>query len=152
MMLKLPKCRTLLMSGLLLPLAGCYVPPGQPYPYGYSADDDNGAAPYTYYGGAQVPLIFHGGSWGFYDRDRQFHRTPPPAGRNAQTHRPEGGGGRTYHAPNASQPQFRSAAAPAARPAPSQAAPVHQSHPAPANGNAPHQRNPDRRRDERGRS
>jgi len=90
-------CRALFIFAMLLPLAGCYVPPGQPDPYGYvppyaayQADPDagyvdNGGAPYMYYEGSRMPLIVVDGAWGFYDRDRRFHRAPDSDERNRRT-------------------------------------------------------------------
>jgi len=113
-------CRALILAALLLPLAGCYAPPGaygygyaqpgyQPDPYAdqqdvYGGYDYNGGSPYMTYEGAQVPLIFFGGSWGFYDRDRHFHRAPEGVERHLQSRHPEGAGARPYGGPPAGSP------------------------------------------------
>lgn len=92
--------RVLTLAMLLLPLAGCYVPPGgdgygYAQPYGYQPDayagyDYNGGSPYMSYEGAEMPLISYGGNWGFYDRERRFHRAPDSVGRNLESRHPQG--------------------------------------------------------------
>ena len=84
----------LALVALLLPLTGCVVPPqpvgygygyAQPgyypgaYPqpdYGYPGFAYNDGSPTLYVDGAIMPLIFFGGGWGYYDRERHFHRAP----------------------------------------------------------------------------
>ena len=91
--------RISILAALLLPLAGCYVPPdgdgayGYAQPYGpgdYSGYQYNDGSPYMNYEGAEVPLIFYGGDWGFYDRDRRFHRAPDDVRRHLEERNPRG--------------------------------------------------------------
>ena len=91
----------LTLAALLLPLAGCVVPPpplGYGYGYrtawlsgprlsatglprrypdvgypGFAYYDDS---PTLYVDGAIMPLIFYGGGWGYWDRGHQWHRAP----------------------------------------------------------------------------
>ena len=104
--------RALTFAALLMPLAGCYVPPapdaygyGQPAYQGqvyadqqdvYPGYDDNGGSPTSYYEGAAVPLVFFGGSWGFYDGYRRFHRAPDSVGRHLESRHPQGAGFSPY--------------------------------------------------------
>ncbi len=102
--------QALWLAPLLVPLAGCYMPAGdygygaaqqpygyaQPYPQpydpyaaapGYSYND---GAPVIVEGGASVPLVFFGGEWGFYDRERRWHRAPEHAYRDLERRRESG--------------------------------------------------------------
>jgi hypothetical protein len=102
--------RALTLAALLLPLAGCYVPPGadgysdtgyQGVAYAdrqdvYAGYDYNGGSRFMNYEGAQVPLVFFGGYWGFYDGSRRFHRAPDSVGRHLESRHPEGSGARPY--------------------------------------------------------
>ena len=70
------------LAALLLPLGGCVVP-GQPVGYGYAQPEYgypgyayNSGSPTLMVEGASVPLIYFGGSWGYYDGYRRFHRAP----------------------------------------------------------------------------
>ena len=112
------------LAALLLPLAGCYVPP-QPAPnYGYAAPGypppgypprdyaqpgypppayDTGVYPgYSYIDGAPtlfvegavVPLIVVGGAWGYYDSHHYWHHAPDPVAHNLAQRYP---GGAAYH-------------------------------------------------------
>ena len=107
---------------LLLPLTGCVVPPqplgygygyAQPgYPGGYAQPGYPGAYPQADYGypgfayndgsptlfveGAAVPLIFFGGGWGYYDRDRNWHRAPDRVEHGLNQRFPGGAGYRPW--------------------------------------------------------
>jgi len=112
------------LMALLLPLGGCVVPPDQvgyaPYPGAYPQPGYPGAYPqpgypgaypqpdYGYPGlsyyddsptlaieGATVPLIFYGGSWGYWDSGHGWHRAPDGVARNLNQRYP---GGTGYHA------------------------------------------------------
>jgi hypothetical protein len=111
-----------MLAALLLPLAGCYVPPdssGYGYaqpgyavtptdPYGnvYPGYDYNDGAPTLYVDGAVMPLIFFDGGWGYYDRGRSWHRAPDNVSRNLEQRRAGGGayrsGGQDYRQPHPS--------------------------------------------------
>src|SRR3981081_87588 len=93
------------LVALLLPLGGCVVPPDQGC-YGYSAaypQPGYGYSGYSYYGdsptmafeGGNVPLIFYGGSWGYWDHGHNWHRAPDHVTRNLDQRFPGGSG---YHA------------------------------------------------------
>ncbi len=98
------------LAALLLPLAGCVVPPQpvgygyvpQPVGYGYAPQPEYGYPGYAYNNGAPtlvvegatVPLIYFGGSWGYYDGYRQFHRAPDNVYRQLEQRHPGGVG---YH-------------------------------------------------------
>ena len=102
--------RALALAALLLPLAGCYAPPGAngygeagyqgpayaDQQYTYAGYDYNDGSPYMNYEGAQVPLVVYGGYWGFYDGSRRFHRAPDSVGRHLESRHPEGSGARPY--------------------------------------------------------
>ena len=100
---------------ILLPLAGCVPPPGgpgygyggYPQPYqgggyappvygdpnaGYSGYAYNDGAPYIVEEGVTLPLIFFGGAWGYYDRERHFRRAPEHVYRELQSRHPGGSG------------------------------------------------------------
>jgi hypothetical protein len=100
------------LAALLLPLAGCVVPPPQPGPppppYGYAPP---GPAPYgadfsypgySYIDGSPVyvvggvtwPLVFYGGGWGYWDGYHRWHGAPGPVGRYLGGRFPGGAG---YH-------------------------------------------------------
>ncbi len=84
----------LALMALLLPLAGCVVPPG-----GYGDDGGypgysyNGGSPSYVVGGVRQPLVYYGGSWGYYDSNRRFQRAPDNVHRHLETRHPAGGGG-----------------------------------------------------------
>ena len=95
------------LAALLLPLAGCYVPPpgppayvqpgypppGYAAPYGsvYPGYSYNDGSPTLFVEGAAVPLIFFGGGWGYYDRRHEWHRAPDEVGRHIEEQRAHGG-------------------------------------------------------------
>lgn len=110
----------LALMALLLPLAGCvvppepvgygygYPPPGYPgaypqpgYPAGYPAPD-YGYPGFSYYDGSPtlfvdgvtVPLIFYGGGWGYWDSGHRWHAAPEGVARNLNQRFPGGAG---YH-------------------------------------------------------
>ena len=101
--------RGLALTALLLPLAGCVVPP-QPVGYGYGAYPAPGyAADYAYpgyaynsgsptyfEGGVTWPLIFYGGSWGYWDGYHRWHRAPEGIGRHLEGRHPGGVGYRPW--------------------------------------------------------
>ncbi len=84
------------MGTLLLPLSGCYVEqpaayPGPAYPPSAAYDPNgdpgygyNGAQPTIMEGGFAFPLVLLGGEWGYYDRDRHWHRAPEETRRRLQ--------------------------------------------------------------------
>lgn len=88
----------LALAALLLPLAGCVVPPdggrgyysGQP---GYSYDS---GSPAMVVAGVNQPLVYYGGSWGYHDSYRRFHRAPDHVYRNLETRYPGGVGYRGH--------------------------------------------------------
>jgi hypothetical protein len=102
---------SLALAALLLPLGACVATP-QPYGYGYGyggypqpayADDYsypgyayNDGSPTYYVDGATVPLIFFGGSWGYYDGYRRFHRAPDGIERHLELRHPGGAGYRPF--------------------------------------------------------
>lgn len=108
------------LAALLLPLAGCYLPP-QPAPsYGYGAPgyapqgygqpgypppgypppgydtqiypgySYNDGAPTLLVEGAAVPLIVVGGELGYYDAHHYWHRAPDPVAHNLAQRYPGG--------------------------------------------------------------
>ena len=127
---------TLAVPLLLMGLGGCVAPPpsgvygypgaySQPgYPgagYGYpgAAYSDGGdiypgynynaGAPSIVVEGSSVPLIYYGGSWGYYDGYRRFHRAPDSVWRHLETRHPGGYGVRPYAAagyPRPDGPRF----------------------------------------------
>ena len=113
---------------ILLPLAGCVPPPGgpgygyggYPQPYqgggsappvygdpnaGYSGYAYNDGAPYIVEEGVTLPLIFFGGAWGYYDRERHFRRAPEHVYRELQSRHPGGSGARVFSG-QAAPPHF----------------------------------------------
>ena len=113
---------------ILLPLAGCVPPPGgpgygyggYPQPYqgggyappvygdpnaGYSGYAYNDGAPYIVEEGVTLPLIFFGGAWGYYDRERHFRRAPEHVYRELQSRHPGGAGARVFSG-QAAPPHF----------------------------------------------
>jgi hypothetical protein len=95
------------LMALLVPLAGCVVPPGGPgygyaqpgYPaaeYGYPGYAYNNGSPSMYVEGASVPLIFYGGGWGYWDNGRHWHRAPEGIGRHLEERHPGGVGYRPW--------------------------------------------------------
>jgi hypothetical protein len=130
---------------LILPLCGCYaaqpgvgyapqpaygygspayVSPGYPPAYDpYSGYSYNDGAPEIIEGGVSIPLVLFGGQWGYYDRDRHFHRAPDNVRRDIESHRgygnfrpnpgPRGGGGpQPWHGQPNGQAAFRPAGPP----------------------------------------
>jgi hypothetical protein len=73
-----------------------YDPDGNVYP-GYSFND---GAPVILEGGASMPLILFGGEWGYYDRDRHFHRAPDQVSRHLQERERGGWSGRPGDRPH----------------------------------------------------
>jgi hypothetical protein len=105
--------RGLTLAALLLPLTGCVVPPAPNYGYGYVqpgypapgyVDQGdyypgyfyNDGAPYMIVEGAPMPLIFFGGSWGYYDGYRRFHRAPDSVWQHLESRHPHGSGVRLF--------------------------------------------------------
>jgi hypothetical protein len=112
----------LALVALLLPLTGCVAPPPQPVGYGYYAQPGypgaydqpgyvgayaqpdygypgfayNDGSPTLFVEGATVPLIFFGGGWGYYDRDRRWHRAPDRVEHNLSQRFPGGNGYRPW--------------------------------------------------------
>jgi hypothetical protein len=130
--------RGLILTAIFLPLAGCVAPgapgygyaqPGYAQPgYGQPVDAGTGYADeaeaypgYSYNDGsptlmvegAAMPLVFFGGSWGYYDGYRQFHRAPDRVWRHLETQHPRGNGLRPY---NGGVPAARFGEAPQSRP------------------------------------
>ena len=121
----------LAFAALLLPLAGCVVPPDQAgygygYGYGYPQPGYPGAYPqpgypgaypqpdygypgFSYYDGsptlavegATVPLIFYDGGWGYWDGGHNWHHAPEGVARNLNQRFPGGSG---YHPWGGGQP------------------------------------------------
>jgi len=100
--------RQLALMALLLPLSGCVVPPDQfGYGYGYPSPGYAGVYPqpgYEYSGspyydgsptmaveGSNVPLIFYGGSWGYWDRGHSWHHAPDNVSHNLNQRYPGSG-------------------------------------------------------------
>lgn len=103
----------LTVVALLVPLSGCVVPPepvgyGYGYPgpgvavpyaqpdYGYPGYSYNDGSPTLFVGGATVPLIFYGGSWGYWDQGRRWHRAPDRIERQLEQRHPGGVGYRPW--------------------------------------------------------
>ncbi len=98
----------LALAALLLPLSACvvapppppaygygYPPPGYPVPdAGYSGYAYNDGSPTMIVEGAPMPLIFYGGSWGYWDSGRHWHAAPEGIDRNLRQRYPGGVG---YH-------------------------------------------------------
>jgi hypothetical protein len=65
-----------------------YPPPGYaPPPYDpnaavYPGYSESGGVPVFIDGGIALPLILYGGEWGYWDRDRHWHRAPDPIARH----------------------------------------------------------------------
>ena len=100
--------RGLLVAAFLLPLAGCVLPPddggyGQPY-YGgsevYPGYYYNEGSPYVIVEGAPAPLIYYGGSWGYYDHYHHFQRAPERVWRHLEERHPHGEGLRAWNGPH----------------------------------------------------
>jgi hypothetical protein len=100
-------------AALLLPLAGCVVPPDAgpaPYPYpppGYPtpyAQPDlaypgyayNNGSPTLFIDGVTWPLVFYGGVWGYWDGYHRWHGAPDPVGGWLAARHPGGAGYRPY--------------------------------------------------------
>jgi hypothetical protein len=112
----------LTFAALLLPLAGCVVPPPAPYaPYpgypqaGYPGYPPSGYPPAygqpdfaypgyayvdgspTYFAdGATWPLVFYGGAWGYWDGYNRWHVAPGPIGGYLGRRYPGGAGYRPW--------------------------------------------------------
>ncbi len=100
----------LTLAFLLVPLAGCVVPPVAPYssypgaypgPYagaegGYPGYAYNDGSPTLLVEGATLPLIFYGGGWGYWDGYHRWHRAPEGVGRHLEGRYPGGVGFRGY--------------------------------------------------------
>jgi hypothetical protein len=84
------------------PYQGGYEQPGYPPPaYGYQDSgypgySYNEGSPYIVEEGVTLPLIFFGGAWGYYDRDRHFRRAPEHVYRDLQARHPGGSGARVF--------------------------------------------------------
>jgi hypothetical protein len=112
------------------PPGGYYAPaPYDPYAGGYPGYSCNSGAPTILEGGVAMPLVLFGGEWGFYDRDRHWHRAPEGVSRDLEAHRAGGGQFRPGAAPRAEayprsgQPAGQAAYRPAGQPQPSAAPP-----------------------------
>ena len=92
---------------LMLPLAGCVVPPYGGYSgysgysgyggdYSYPGYSYNSGSPTYVVEGVRQPLVYYGGYWGYYDRYRRFQRAPDGLHRHLETRQPQGGGYRPY--------------------------------------------------------
>ena len=75
-----------------------YAQPGyaQPAPYDaygnvYPGYAENDGSPTLIVEGAPMPLIFFGDSWGYYDRERHWHRAPEQVYRHLEERRAVGG-------------------------------------------------------------
>ncbi len=90
---------------MLLPLAGCVVPPPGPYyappPYaaqsgdfGYPGYAYNNGSPTLVVEGATWPLIYYGGGWGYWDGYHHWHGAPGSVGHYLDGRHP---GGYGYH-------------------------------------------------------
>jgi hypothetical protein len=103
----------LAFAAVLLPLAGCVVPPpGPPVPYGYPqpgyppayGQQDfaypgysyNNGSPFYVEGGVNFPLIFYGGGWGYWDGYHRWHRAPDAVWHDLDRRHPGGAGYRPY--------------------------------------------------------
>jgi hypothetical protein len=102
----------LAFAAMVLPLAGCVVPPPGPPPYGYPqpgypgpyAQQEapypgyfyNGGSPYFVEGGISFPLIFYGGGWGYWDGYHHWHGAPDAIRRDLDRRHPGGVGYRPY--------------------------------------------------------
>jgi len=102
----------LAFAALVLPLAGCVVPPPGPAPYGYPqpgyppayGQQDyaypgyayNNGSPYFIEGGVSFPLIFYGGGWGYWDGYHRWHGAPDGVRRDLDRRHPGGVGYRPY--------------------------------------------------------
>jgi len=113
----------LAFAALLLPLAGCvvppdagpgpypypppgypppgYPPPGYPVPYGqpdlaYPGYAYNNGSPTLVVEGVTWPLVFYGGVWGYWDGYHRWHGAPGPVGRWLGMRHPGGVGYRPY--------------------------------------------------------
>ncbi len=98
----------LALAALLLPLAGCVVPPpgpippyyAPPPPAPYAADFSYpgyayvDGSPVYVVGGVTWPLVFYGGGWGYWDGYHRWHGAPGPVGRYLGMRFPGGVG---YH-------------------------------------------------------
>jgi hypothetical protein len=71
---------------------GAYAQPD----YGYPGFAYNDGSPTLFVEGATVPLIFFGGGWGYYDRDRRWHRAPDRVEHNLSQRFPGGNGYRPW--------------------------------------------------------
>jgi len=99
-------------AALLLPLSGCVAPgpyvapaypgyagpyaqPGYGYPspgYGYPGYAYNDGAPTYFDNGADWPLVFYGGGWGYWDGYHRWHGAPPGVSRDLELRHPGGAG------------------------------------------------------------
>ena len=103
----------LTLMAMMLPLAGCVVPPppaaaypspppaAAPYPppsgeFMYPGYAYNNGAPTLIVGGLPMPLIFFGGTWGYWDRYHHWHRAPEPVWRHLEALHPGGFGPRPH--------------------------------------------------------
>ncbi len=64
--------------------------PYNPYANAYPGYDYNGGEPTIIVGGVTAPLILFGGEWGYYDRERHWHRAPDAVYRDLNARRPAG--------------------------------------------------------------
>jgi hypothetical protein len=98
--------RGLLVTALLLPLAGCVVPPDGGYVTSYPGPEVypgyyyNDGAPYIIVEGQPAPLIYYGGTWGYYDRYHHFQHAPDQVWRHLEERNPHGAGLRPWDGPH----------------------------------------------------
>jgi hypothetical protein len=109
----------LAIAAMLLPLAGCVVPPQAPYAYAqaypqpypqqaYPAAYGHTDLSYPGYGyidgsptiaadGGTWPLIFYGGAWGYWDGYHSWHRAPDQVWHHLESRYPGGAGYRPWN-------------------------------------------------------
>ena len=103
-----------------------YPPPGyDPYGDAYPGYSYNGGSPTMIVAGAVVPLVIVGGSWGYYDAHRGWHRAPDQVNRDVERQRAAGA---AYHSEGGGYPQGRPPGGPGGYPQPRPAGGPEQYH------------------------